>query len=435
VNYIQKAFARLLGLKAVGFPSWNSTGPWPSSVLDANSGGNYGALQLATVYGCIRVRGQTIGSLPFHVYREDKSGERTKAIDHWLYPLLHDSPNAYQTSMEFREAMERAFCLWGNAYAGIEKLGNRVVALNFLRPDWMQVQWDLNKKLVYHYTPFNGVSQDYAPEQVLHVKNFGSNQFWGDSPIRNYAINHAIEAQNYGRFFLQNLGRPGGYLKFKTARPTSDDAAAKLRADWQGIHGGPENAGKTAVLWNEAEYVPLGVPPDEAQYIQTRNFSIEEIAGGIFGVPLNLIGHTDKTATYASAEHFDIAYVKHTVRPQCVRYEQAFNKALLRAEPGIYCEHDLDGLLRGDSAAQAAYYATVHSNSGMTANEFRRKMNLPASTDPGADELMIQSNMIPLRLAGSTTAMGGQGTQSSGTPITSQVKPTPAIRPVPGVKP
>lgn len=433
MNRVQKAIVGLLGLKAAGFPSWNTADRWPADVISGFGGGDSVIHQLSTVYGCVRVRGQAIGSLPWHVYREDKNGERTKAVDHWLYPLLHAKPNRYMTSLEFRECMERSFCLHGNAYARKMRIGNRIVALEFLPYSWVNPHWNLSMGgLVYRYTAW-GKSIDLSPDDIIHVKNSSDLGYWGDSPLRNTAVYAALEAQNYGRFFLQNLGRPSGYLKMEGARPTSDDAANKLRADWQGIHGGPENAGKTAVLWNKGEYVPISNTPEEGQYIETRNLSIEEIAGSIYGVPLNLIGHTDKTATYASAEHFDISFVKHTVRPQCERYEEAFNTALLANEPGVYSEMDLDGLLRGDSAAQAAFYATVRSNAGMTSNEFRRKMNWKPDPDPGADELMQQSNMIPLKMAGQTTAMGGQGTQ--GNSDTSQVKPTPAIKPVAGVNP
>lgn len=427
MNYVQKVVLRLLGLKATGFPSWGAQGPWPQNVISGFGGGASIMNQLSAVYGCVRVRSEAIASLPWHVYKEDINGERTKAVDHWLYPLLHAKPNKTQNSFEFREALERAFCLHGNAYARKMRLGGRIVALNFLPSDWVQVRWDFNKGLVYHYSAW-GQSIDLSPDDVIHIKNSSENGLWGDSPLRNTAVFAAIEAQNYGRSFLQNLGRPGGYLKMAGKRPVSDDIAAKLRADWQDIHGGTDNSGKTGVLWDGSEYIALAMTPDEGQYIQTRDLSVKEIAGGIYGVPLNLIGHTDKTATYASAEHFDISFVKHTLNPQCKRFEEAFNQALLANEPGVYNEMDMDGMLRGDSAAQAAYFATTHSNAGMTSNEFRRKMNMKPSPEPAADELMIQSNMIPLKLAGTTTASAGQGT---GTSLT----PTPAIRPVPGVKP
>jgi HK97 family phage portal protein len=382
------------GLKALGFPSWNTTGRWPASVISAWGDGE--PLQLASVYGCARVLCQTGGSVPFHLFREDpKTGVRTKAVDHPLYPLLHDSPNAYMTSMEFREALILGFCLYGNGYAEIVKMGERVTSLNPLRADRMRPMFlpPEYQTLVYRYSHLNGKTEDYAPERILHVRNFSLDGLVGLSPIRKYVIDHALATQSYGRNFMLNGGRPGGYLSFKGKRPANEEYNNKLRSDWQGIHGGPENAGKTAVLWEEGKYEVIAVPPEDAQFIETMKLKTADIAA-IFGVPLNMLAMSDKTATYASAEQFAIDFVRHTARPLAVRIEQAFNKGLLATSPGYYCELDLDALQRGDAQAQAAYFSTLSQNGIMTRNEARRKLNLPEVD--GADELTVQSNLIDL---------------------------------------
>lgn len=393
MNPIQKAI-RWAFSKATGFPVWGTTGPWPGGSLTAF--GENEPLQLAAVYGCARVLCQTGGSVPFHLFREDpRTGVRTKAIDHPLYPLLHDSPNAYMTSMEFREALILAFCLYGNGYAEIMKLGKRVVSLNPLRADRMRPMFlppDF-QNLVYRYSHLNGKTEDYEPERILHIRNFSLDGLVGISPIRKYVIEHALATQSYGRNFMLNGGRPGGYLKFKGKRPANEEYNNKMRSDWQGIHGGPENAGKTAVLWEDADYVALSVPPEDAQYIETRKLSAADIAA-IYGVPLNMLAQADKTATYASAEQFAIEFVKHTARPLAVRIEQAFNKGLLAGQPELYCQLDLDALQRGDSQAQASYFSTLVQNGLMTRNEARRKVNLPEVV--GADDLTVQSNLIDL---------------------------------------
>jgi len=406
-----------IGRKALGFPPWSAAGPWPPVVIAGFSGG-YGAMQLSTVYGCVRVRGQTLGSLPCYVYRVDPNGQKTKAPNHWLWPLVTARPNDFQSAFEFFECMERSFCLYGNAYAYKARLGKQVVGLQYLNPDAVVPRWDMKRGLIYTYS-WMGVWEEYTPDQILHVKNFSSNGLWGDSPIRTYAINHAQEAQDYGRFFLRNLGRPSGYLKFKNKRPANEEAANKQREDWQQIHGGPENAGKTGVLWDGGEYVPISIAPEEAQYIETRKFSVEEIAGGIFGVPLNLLGQSDKTATYASAEQFDISYSKHTVRPQCRRYEAAIKKALLAAEPDVVVEFDLDELIRGDMAAMAQTAATLAQNGLASRNELRPRLGLPPKE--GADDLTVQVNLTPLAKLGETPAptsdaSGGPDPGANGTP-------------------
>jgi len=401
VNAIQKV-ARWALEKATGFPVWGAAGPWPSCVVEGLSGGTYAAEQLSTVYGCMRVRGQTMGSLPCRVYRVAKDGHKELAPDHWLWPLVNVAANEYLSNFEFFENMEKSFCLWGNAYAYIARLGGRVVALNFLNPDFVVPRWDyLKDQLTYNYS-FGGKLQEFSPKEILHVKNMSSNGgWWGDSPIRSYAIKHASAAQDYGTYFLQNMGRPSGYLKFKGKRPANEEANNRLRNDWQGIHGGPANAGKTGVLWESGEYVPISVAPEEAQYIETMRFTVEEIAGAIYGVPLNLIGQSDKTATYASAEQFDISFTKHTVSPQCRRFEAAIRKALLAAEPDIVCEFDLEELQRGDTTAQTQNASTMVNSGIATRNEVRPKFNLPKMD--GADELTVQVNQTPIDQLGKAT--------------------------------
>jgi HK97 family phage portal protein len=397
VNTFQRVVARLLfGKKAIGFPVWQgSTQDYPPGGwgrLDWTDSGQTSAIQLATVYGCCRVLCGTTGSVPWNVYREDKSGTRTKATDHWLYPLLHDSPNAYMTSMEFREAMIMNFCLRGNAYAEKVLLGKRVVSLNPLRADMITPKL-VGGQLVYEFHGLQGQTKTYQPEQIIHLKNFSMDGLVGLSPIRENAMRNAHYTENFGANFMRNQGRPSGVLQSKKPKPKDPDYNDRLSKDWQKLYGG-ENAGSTAVLWDEMEYKQISISPEDAQYLETRKLNSSSIAGEIFGVPLNMLGHTDKTATYASAEQFDIQFVKHTVRPLFVRIEQVFNKGLLSTEPGVFCEMDLDALQRGDSKTQAEYFATLTNHGIMKRNEARRKLNLPEVSY--ADMLTIQANMVDL---------------------------------------
>lgn len=409
MNLVQKAIGWMLH-KATGFPPWN-TATWPAGLRWFGGGGT--AEQLSVVYGCCRVRGQTIGSIPFHIYREDpKTGQREKDINHPLYPILHDSPNAYQTSMEFRECMERSFCLWGNAYAEKKTLGKRIVGLNFLRPDRMRPKLDSQRGLIYEYTTWDGKPETYLPSQIVHVRNFSDDGVIGQSPLLRYVMEHAIAGQSFGLNFLKNGGRPSGYLKHKTARPTSEEQVNKYKTDWQEQYGGPENAGKTPVLWNDSEYKTISVPPDEAQLLETLKRLDINISGQIYGVPSDLLGIESANSTYASAEQRALDFVKHCIRPQAVRYEQTFNKALFLSEPNVYCELDLDGLQRGDSTSQAAYFSTLTQNGIMTRNEARRKLNLPEIK--GADELTVQSNLIDLDKLASVTNRNQATTSSAG---------------------
>ena len=395
MNRIQKVLQRLFA-KAIGFPVWTGStqdvppGGWGR--LDWTEGGSSSAIQLATVYGCCRVLCGTMGSVPWNVYREDQSETRTKATDHWLYPLLHDSPNAYMTSLEFREAMVMNFCLRGNAYAEKVALGGRIVSLNPLRAD-LVVPKLVGGQLVYEFHGLQGETKTYRPDQIVHVKNFSLDGLIGLSPIRENAIRNAHATENYGANFMLNQGRPSGVVE--TDKPMSKDPGFidRWRSDWRKLFSG-ENAGATAFLSDGAKYKQISINPDDAQYLETRKLNASSIAGEIFGVPLNMLGHTDKTATYASAEQFDIQFTKHTVRPLAVRFEQAFNKALLSAEPGVFCEMDLDGLLRGDAKTQAEVFATYVTHGIMERNVPRKKLNLPEISY--ADKLTVQANMVDL---------------------------------------
>lgn len=389
MNILQKA-ARWAFQKAVGFPSWNTVGGWPAGWL-SGQGGVGEPMELAAVYGCCRVLCQTEGSVPCNVWIEDpRTGVRTKAVDHWSYKLLHDSPNDHMTSMEFREAMILGFCLFGNGYAEIAKIGRRVTSLNPLRADRMRPMFlppDYDR-LIYRYSHLNGKTEDYEPEDIIHLRNFSLDGLVGISPIRKHVMDHALDAQSYGRNFFKNSGRPSGVLTSDQSPPANTVVGDKMRADWDTVFASPSNSGKTAVLWKGLKYEAISVPPEDAQYIQTRQLGAADIAA-IYGVPLNMLAQSDKTATYASAEQFDIQFVKHTVRPLAVRLEQAINKRLFANEPGVFCELDLDGLQRGDSKTQAEYFSALAGAGIMSRDEARRKLNLP-EVGGGAGRLTVQ---------------------------------------------
>jgi HK97 family phage portal protein len=389
-------------LKAVGFPVWTGG---TTDILPGGWGrleyGNYGMPQagsIAAVYGCWRVLCQTIGSVPWNVYVENKSGTRDKATQHPLYPILHDSPNAYMTSMEFREALILGFCSTGNGYAERLMLGKRVVGLNPLRADWMIPKMKggyyvtASPGLVYEYHPPNGQVRDYQPEEIIHLKNFSLDGIRGVNPLQVHAIQHAGYTENYASNFMRNQGRPSGVLESPKPKPKDPDYNTRLSDDWKKLYGG-DNAGSTAVLWDGMLYKQVSISPNDAQYIETKKLNAADIAA-IYGVPLNMLAQSDKTATYASAEQFQIDFVRHTVRPLAVRLEQVINKALFAKEPGTFCEFDLDGLLRGDSKTQADYYRSLTDGGIMTRNEARRDLNLPER--PEANVLTVRSYEIDL---------------------------------------
>lgn len=412
---IQTVIARMR--KALGFPVWTG------GTTDILPGG-YGRLEygnnlfpqagsIAAVYGCWRVLCQTLGSVPWNIYTEDANGTRTKATDHPLYQILHNSPNAYMTSMEFREALILGFCSTGNGYAEKLMLGDRVVGLSPLRADWVIPKMKEGyyvtpgPGLVYEYHPPNGGVKTYLPQDIIHLKNFSVDGIRGLSPLQAHVIQHAQLTDSYASNFMRNQGRPSGVLESKKPKPKDPDFNTRLSADWQKLYGG-DNAGGTAVLWDEMTYRPISISPNDAQYIETKKMNASDICA-VYGVPLNMLGQSDKTATYASAEQFQIDFVRHTIRPLAVRLEQVINKALFSGpkDKGTFCELDLDGLLRGDSRTQAEYLHTLTDGGIMTRNEARRMLNLPER--PEADQLTVRSYEIDLNALPKLSAQAQPG--------------------------
>lgn len=393
MNLVQRVFGWMLH-KATGFPPWN-TATWPAGLRPWGSSGS--AEGLAVVYGCIRIRAQIIGSVPLHLYRRKKSGTRVRADDDPLYELLHESPSEYANSMEFRTNLERSFCLWGNAYAHLNRIEGQIVSIDYLPPERVQPKLERGRPLYYKFTSSSGELFEFPYEDMLHVRNFSNDGICGISPLLQPVMEHTLAAQSFSSNFLKNAGRVSGVIQQSVPRPASDAQVEKLANDWQANHGGPENAGKTPILWNGATYQPISVPPDEAQLIETARKLSGDIAGAIYGVPLNLLGIESQTSTFASAEQFARQFLTFTISPQCKLYEQALNKTLFRVIPGVpakrglYCEFDLDALQRGDSASQAEFYRSAIVNSWMKPNEVRAKQNL--EPEEGGDDLLIQSNM------------------------------------------
>ncbi len=267
---IQKTIQNFLR-KALGFPIWtgSTTDILPGGWGTLEYGGQASAAgNIAAVYGCWRVLCQTLGSVPWNIYKEDpKTGTRTKAFDHPLWPVLHDSPNAYMTSMEFREALVLGFCSTGNGYAEKAVLGKRVVGLNPLRADLMIPKMKQGGRivpspgLIYEYHQVGGAVKDYSPDQIIHLKNFSLDGIVGLSPLRVHAIRHAMYTDAYATNFMRNQGRPSGVLESKKKRPPEPDFNERLSADWQRLYGG-DNAGGTAVLWDEMTYKPISISPN-----------------------------------------------------------------------------------------------------------------------------------------------------------------------------
>lgn len=361
------------------------------------------AVQVSTVYACVRVIAETIASLPLAVYEETDSGSR-KATEHPLYRLLHDEPNTEMTSFVLREVMLSHLLLWGNSYSQIIRTGkNHIVGLYPLLPDHMDVDRDVRTgKLVYTYTTTNGERVRIDPTDVLHIPGLGFDGIMGYSPIalEKNAIGLGIAAEEYGSTFFKNGARPSGVL----THPNTVKDPKRLRDNWNAAYGGSSNGGKVAILEESMSFTPISLPNNEAQFLETRKFQVEEICR-IYRVPPHLVGNLDR-ATFSNIENQSIDFAVHTIRPWLVRIEQAMNRALFsEKEKGrFYVQFNMDGLMRGDYKSRMEGYAIGRQNGWLSANDIRALENLnPISEEEGGSQYLVNGNMIPIGLCGITS--------------------------------
>ena len=363
------------------------------------------AIQVSTVYACVRVIAETVASLPLHVYENTDSGN-TKALDHPIYQLLHDEPNSEMTSFVMREVMLSHLLLWGNSYSQIIRNGrNRIVCLYPLLPDRMEVDRNSAGGLTYAYTTTEGRTVRLAPEEVLHIPGLGFDGIMGYSPIalEKNSIGLGIAAEEYGSKFFGNGATPSGVL----THPNTVKNPKALRESWNNAYGGSANAGKVAILEEGMKFDRISIPNNEAQFLETRKFQVSEICR-IFRVPPHLVGDLEH-ATFSNIEHQSISFAVHTIRPWLVRIEQSINRALFSAaEKGrFYVQFNIDGLMRGAYKERMEGYAIARQNGWMSANDIRELEDMnPLSDAEGGNAYLVNGNMISIISAASAAKEG-----------------------------
>lgn len=335
------------------------------------------AMTSAVVYSCVNVLAQTIGALPLLVYRRLAAGGKERAPEHRLYDLLHDAPNPEMTAYELRSCLVGHQCLWGNAYCEIERSDAGIKGLWPLRPDRMTPARDLDNRLVYDYKLPDGTTKRFQFAQIMHWRGLSSNGIIGYSPIRQAAesIGLDLATRKAGTTFFGNDSRPGGVLRHPGK--LSKEAATRLRDTWEAGHRGLEQRQRVAVLEEGVEWQQIGIPPEDAQYLDTRKYGRSEIAG-LYRVPLHMINDLER-ATFSNIEHQSLEFVKFTLTPWLVQIEQAIKRDLFGISEGKrshFAEHLVEGLLRGDSQGRAAYLQTMRQNGALSGDEWRELDNL-----------------------------------------------------------
>ena len=376
------------------------------------------AMQTTAVYACVRILAEAIASLPLHVYEYQDDGGKKLVHDHPLYYLLHDEPNPEMTSFVFRETLMSHLLIWGNAYAQIIRDGaGRVLGLYPLLPDKMEVQRDDRGNIYYVYSrnsDENPMFKEYGniklkAEDVLHIPGLGFDGLIGYSPIAmaKNAVGMTLACEEYGASFFANGANPGGVLE----HPGVLKDPSKVRESWNSVYRGVNNAHKIAVLEEGMKYQQIGIPPEEAQFLETRKFQINEIAR-LYRIPPHMVGDLDKSS-FSNIEQQSLEFVKYTLDPWVIRWEQSLQRSLLLpGEKGKYfIKLNVDGLLRGDYQSRRNGYAVGRQNGWFSANDIREMENMnPIPDEEGGNLYLVNGAMTKLADAGAFAGAdnGGQ---------------------------
>jgi HK97 family phage portal protein len=355
------------------------------------------AMQLSTVWACVRLISETVATLPLMLYRTDSNDARSVAADDPLYGLIHSAPNADNTAVEFWEGVVLSLCLWGNAYARKEMLGGRLVAMTPLQADKMVVARNTSGALEYRYADSKGRAV-YREDQIFHVRGFGGSADVGLSPVSfaRQSIGAAMATDELTGAMFANGARPSGVLTVDNNGVLTPEQRAQFQENVVAPFIGSAKSGGVMVLEAGVKFQAVSLTPEDSQFLQTRAFQVEEICRW-YRVPPFMVGHTEKSTSWGSGlEQQLIAFLTFSLKPYLTRIEQAISRSLVAPEQRqtLKPEFNVEGLLRTDSAARAAFYAIMVQNGIMTRNEVRRLEN--RAPLPGGDELTVQAQNVPL---------------------------------------
>ena len=366
------------------------------------------AMQTTAVYACVRILSEAVAALPLHIYRYKADGGKEHTPLHPLYHLLHDEPNPEMTSFVFRETLMSHLLIWGNAYAQIVRNGRgQAAALYPLLPNKMDVSRAANGELLYAYyrdVDESGIRPEggyitLRRDEILHIPGLGFDGLIGYSPIAmaKNAIGMSLATEEYGASFFANGANPGGVLE----HPGVIKDIGRVKESWNSAYQGSGNAHRIAVLEEGMKFQAIGIPPEQAQFLETRKFQINEIAR-IFRVPPHMVGDLEKSS-FSNIEQQSLEFVKYTLDPWVVRWEQSLQQSLLlpSEKTSLFIKFNVDGLLRGDYQSRMNGYAVGRQNGWMSANDIREleDMNrIPA--EEGGDQYLVNGNMLPLSQAG-----------------------------------
>jgi len=375
------------------FDALGGTRTLTGETINENTALNYSAVWAAT-----RIIAETVASLPLITYRRLPGGRgKERAPDHNLYRVLHDAPNTEMDAFTFREMMTAFLVNWGNAYAEITRTPDGTI----------RELWPLHARQVrpirttagavaYEVSDDTGQIITIGSQNMLHlVGTLSENGITGKGVIRQAreSIGMGVATEKYGAAFFGNGARPGGVLQHP-GNPTKE-AADAMRKGWESMHGGgAENAHRTALLREGTTYQAIGVPPEEAQFLESRQHNVTEIARW-YRLPPHILADLSR-ATFTNIESENLNLVTHSIRPWLVRYEAAIRRQLLVDDDEHFAEFLIDGLLRGDTGARTTALTAQFLNGALTLNEWREIENRNALDGDDGDKHFVPLNLTPI---------------------------------------
>jgi HK97 family phage portal protein len=373
------------------------------------------ALQISVFWSCTKILAEDVATLPVFLYKKADKG-KIKAENHNLYQILKDEPNNEMLSINFLEMLMVNILLWGNCY--IHKIYNNageIIELWPLYSQYMEIKRDKSGNLYYKYNESNN-KKEFSKDEIINIVGLSIDGIQGLSIIKYAAqsLGLTISTEKFGSSFFKNGSKPSGTLELPEGKRCNDKS--QVRTEWNQLYTGTENAGKIAILENGMKYKQIGIPPEDAQFLQTRQFQIPEVCRW-FRMPPHKAGDLSN-ATFSNIEHQSIEYVSNTLRPWLVRFEKSLSKGLLtqKEKKKFFIQFNVDGLLRGDFNTRMQGYATARQNGWMNANDIRELEDLnPMPEDAGGDKYLVNGNMVPINEATNKNNKGGDGTNGNNT--------------------
>lgn len=361
------------------------------------------AMQLSAVWSCVRIISTSVAGLPMGVYQREADGGRKDARSFGLYDIVHTSPNEDMTAFQFWQAMVASMLLRGNAFAEIHRMGNRIVALDFLLPGRVDLDLDDDGRITYWYRPRKGARRQIERRDMLHIPAFSLDGRVGLSAIRYGAdvFGAAMSADDAANGTFKNGLLPA--VAFKVDRVLKPEQRDEFR-DYVKQVSGALNAGRSPVLEQGITPESIGINPVDAQLLESRGYGVEEVCRW-FGVPPWMVGKTDAGSNWGTGlEQQMIAFLTFSISSITNQIQQCVNKRLLTPveRQTYYAEFSLEAFLKADTAGRSAWYSQMTQNGIMTRDECRIKENLPRHGG-NAGVLTVQTNLTPIDKLGEAT--------------------------------